>query len=578
MLAGLYGADAMAFVMIFVLRPSLVNLLTAILLIYVIQVSLTSYMFRRTEVRMLEQLDDALSDIRHFYLSSKDITAAIWSSMDKADKVLKPHMEEIYAVLCSSDMEMAYHEYNEKKKNKYIRLLLGICVKTVEQGDSYDEHGQSIFSENVVILKKDIRREIEVIRKTDLVFSGLTFVAAAPIVSLELVKGWALANVEELGNFYTGKGGFYVTILSFVITFIIFQTLDRLKNPDEIFQKNHTAIYWLLRIGAINRLVAGYVDKLGNGTVRKQALLKRLGERHNVKVLITRQMLYGLICLITGIAMFVCGALMERRVILGSISGIYDGLPNNIKNILKIDDVDEWARAGKGSVKDEVDLLIDKDSISEKDYLIISNMADTMDERLDKAGGEYLKWYELLVIIGMAVLFYHYPYLLLIFKKQFLDDYMAIEVMNFQTIISMQIKLKGVNLLDLLESMEMFANIFKPSIRTCINDMVFDEEKALGELKERERFPPFVRLVDCFLISDLSGIQTAFDEVVDDIRHFQDIYTLDVEVMLKRKGNVAEVAAFIPGMFMLMFYLVVPFVIAGMVLFETAFYENMGGM
>lgn len=302
-------------------------------------------------------------------------------------------------------------------------------------------------------------------------------------------------------------------------------------------------------------------------------MLKRLGYFYGPDILFLKRIIYGIIGFAAGIIIIFIADYSEKKIILTTTYDLYESIPYGSRQLTEEELSDIIIEYKDRPVKELTDRLRFCGVTNENtiDYIV-----EKAKERYTKYEGSYIKWQEILIQLIITLLFYNYPYLFITFKYQFLEDYMAEEVMCFRTIITMQVNLIGINIIELLESMEMFSNVFQPSIQVCINSIICDERKALNDLKENESYPPFVRLVDCFLLCDKTEVSKAFDEVMDDIRHFQEVYSMELEIGMKKKSDIAELISFLPGVFILFFYLIIPFISAGMTMFEMSFEGNLG--
>jgi len=95
---------------------------------------------------------------------------------------------------------------------------------------------------------------------------------------------------------------------------------------------------------------------------------------------------------------------------------------------------------------------------------------------------EYLKWFELLISFGIGAIAYYGPIWLLMFQKIMRQMEMENEVMQFQTIILMLMKIERVNVEMILDWLERYSNIFREPITKCVNNYESGAWEALEEL------------------------------------------------------------------------------------------------
>ena len=87
------------------------------------------------------------------------------------------------------------------------------------------------------------------------------------------------------------------------------------------------------------------------------------------------------------------------------------------------------------------------------------------------------------------------PKLMLMFQKILRQLEIENEIMQFQTIILMLMKIERVSVEIILEWLERYANIFKEPITKCVNNYEAGAWEALEELKEEVSAQQFIRIV-----------------------------------------------------------------------------------
>lgn len=172
----------------------------------------------------------------------------------------------------------------------------------------------------------------------------------------------------------------------------------------------------------------------------------------------------------------------------------------------------------------------------------------------------FLIWYQIILAFVFGLFAYAYPYFMVKYKSRIMKMNMEDEVIQFQSIIMMVKNMERISIINILEFMEDFATIFKDSIHTCINDFDAGDIEALEDLRDKERFEPFRRIVNGLIISDGIGIEKAFDEISTDQLFYQDKRKSDNEEILSTKAAIGNFIAYAPSIITVSLYLIVPFV------------------
>lgn len=138
------------------------------------------------------------------------------------------------------------------------------------------------------------------------------------------------------------------------------------------------------------------------------------------------------------------------------------------------------------------------------------------------------------------------------------------EVNSFQLIMLSEQNMKGAYLGDLLVKLEAVAYYYKKAINACANQLNYDREKALLELKaiaHKEKDVDFESLVDMFMAIDSIGIKKAFSELRTNRNLRTEERTLLSSIKAHNQRNLLEVACYIPSILVIGAYIIVPFLI-----------------
>ena len=144
----------------------------------------------------------------------------------------------------------------------------------------------------------------------------------------------------------------------------------------------------------------------------------------------------------------------------------------------------------------------------------IQTDAERVYKKLQTVNSEYMKWFEILLAIVFALLGYMSPIALLHFQKRMRLMEMEDEVMQFQTIILMLMKIERVNVEMILEWLERYSNIFKEPLARCINNYEAGAWEALEEMKEEISYQEMIRIIESMQAAvERIPIKEAFDEL-----------------------------------------------------------------
>ena len=191
---------------------------------------------------------------------------------------------------------------------------------------------------------------------------------------------------------------------------------------------------------------------------------------------------------------------------------------------------------------------------------------------------EYIKWFEVLISIIIMIIGYYAPILLLVFQRKMRQMDMENEVMQFQTIILMLMKIERINVEMILEWLERYSNIFKEPISRCVNNYESGPWEALEELKNEISFQQLIRIVESLQAAvEQIPIREAFDELDTERAYHQEKRKESNERMISKKSMIGKVIGFAPMVTLFVGYLILPLVVIGMTSMGSAF-SSMSGM
>lgn len=198
--------------------------------------------------------------------------------------------------------------------------------------------------------------------------------------------------------------------------------------------------------------------------------------------------------------------------------------------------------------------------------------AERIYDKLKVVQSNYLKWFEFLMAFVCMIMGYYANVWLLIFLKKMRQMEMENEVMQFQTIILMLMKIERVNVEMILEWLERYSNIFKEPISKCVNNFESGAWEALEELKEDIAFEQLIRIVESLQAAvEKIPIREAFDELDTERAYHQEKRKESNERLIARKSLIGKVVGFAPMVILFVGYLIVPLCVIGMLSMSDAF-------
>lgn len=550
---------------IFLRKPSLYSAILSITYLYFINNQIVYLALDKSDIKLLKQFDKFFGNVRRYYQEHEMIDEAIHETLEHADHPIKLHISKIHKILTDEDIEEEVAKYNENIPNRFIKTFLALSVIIMKYGDKKVEN-QSLFMTNLKYLRQEINIEIVNREKLNFLFSGFIFIALMPILFLQAIQKWAISSFAGLKDFYYGTFGILTMTLIFVLTIISYKAINHLKENLRVEVKNYVLIDYFTQVPIIKKHLENILNKNYGKTLRLQELFKRVGESITPIQFLFKRILYSLIA-------FLCCIIISFSIHKGK----RNQLLTNTDNISYISSMlsERQTRDMKEAVVEYADRYKNKTVTSEevehslleegvlKSKQLATMTAEEVIYRIRAYRVEYYKWYELLIALLIAVITYYIPYFQLIILKKMRQMVMDDEVIQFQSIILMIMFIDRMTVETILEWMENFANVFKKSIQSCINNLQSGEREALEELKQKEPFEPFVNIIEKLQICDKIGIEKAFDEIGAERFNYQEKRKLENEIYTSNKTNYATMMAWMPFITTIGLYLIIPFMIEG---------------
>lgn len=554
--------------------------------------SFTDSLVNKLDNNLLLQQVDFFAQMRHAYHENNMVAEAIYATAQDSEHIeVSRQAEEIYNILNSADPETELEKYYDVAPNNYLKEFAGISYLTQEFGDRKLD-GTSLYLTNLENISQEMQLEILKRDKLNYVFQSLSVIAIAPTVMLQPLKNWATSNFSFTKSFYNGSKGMMVQVAIMVATIVCYILIRKLKDngSTKVVQDNQNPwqekVYQ--KIKPMKNLVDLLMPKNGTKEHRKlEKLLKDAGSKQKIRWIYVNKIFLCVACFIASlIVIFAMHQIQVNYIyteptttynLIGEMSGKEEQkaieMTQRHNKILKqfkgktqttISDIEKAMRKSK-----------DYEGFSDND---IATEAKLILDKLKTINSEYIKWFEVLIALLIAEIGYAGPNLLLKFQVRMRQMEMEDEVMSFQTIIMMLMRIERVDVEMILEWLARYADIFKESINRCLNNYESGGWEALEEMKDEVTYEPFIRIIESLQTSvEKVPIKEAFEELDSDRDYYKDKRKETNERLIARKGRIGKVIGFAPMVVTFIGYLIVPLVLIGMTSMMSSF-DSMSSM
>lgn len=562
-------------------------LLMFILLIFelfMVDILIDSSVDKKDDALLVQQID-FFSEIRHAYHEYNMVEEAIYQVSLDDEKNVSKQGEKIYEILCSNDPETELEKYYDVAPNDYLKEFAGISYLTQEFGDRKGDDGSSLYLKNVDNITQEMQLEILKRDKLNYVFQSLAFISIAPVLLLEPLKAWAVSNFNFTTSFYNGKIGLVAQILIVLLTVVSYIITRKLKDNGgvqvAISQNDHPWQEKVYKVPILKQAINCFIPKAGTKDYRKmQDLMKESASKAKMEWIYVNRLVLTIVTFICSIIFFIILHKVAinyvytnpttRQEVLGSLS------EKNQKAAEELTKQDNYFLDKlKGNLKitqAQVENAMVNSVYYEADDENLEDDAARIMDKLKVVNSEQMQWFEILLACGFSLIAYMAPVWMMYFQKFMRKLEMENEVMQFQTIILMLMKIERISVEMILEWLERYANIFKEPIAKCVNNYEAGAWEALEELKNSVTNQDMIRIVESLQAAvEKIPIKEAFDELDADRDYHQEKRKDTNNQLVSRKGLIGKGVGFAPMICLFVGYLIIPLVVIGLTSMTSTF-------
>lgn len=534
--------------------------------------------------KILKEQIDFFSEIRHAYHEYNMVEEAIYQISQDDEKDVSRQGEKIYEILISDDPEMELEKYYDIAPNSFLKEFAGVSYLTKEFGDRKVD-GASLYLKNVNNITQEMQLEILKRDKLNYVFQSLSVIAIAPVLLLEPLKNWAISNFSFTASWYQGKAGMIVQMLILLITFVSYVLVRKLKDNGSTAIDTRTENPWqekLYKKKPIKKVVDLFIPKKGTKEYRKVVqLLKDAASPQKMEWLFMNRIAIAIVTFFASIIVFtqlhvvaINYIYTEPTTDYNIIGGLSEKDEKKAMEITKQDNIvlDQY-RGKPKTTQEQIKTSVQKLKYYEgAESTEIDKAAERIYNKLQVINTEYVQWFELLLAFVFAVIGYMAPLWILVFQAKMRQLEMEDEVMQFQTIILMLMRIERVNVEIILEWLERYSNIFKAPITKCVNNYEAGAWEALEAMKDEVNYVPMIRIIESLQAAvEKIPITDAFDELDSERDYYQEKRKESNERLIKRKGMIGKAIGFAPMVCLFVGYLIVPLVFIGLTSMSSSF-------
>ncbi|MVO99289.1 hypothetical protein [Paenibacillus lutrae] len=538
----------------------------------------------RAEARLLKQLVEVLSDVRHYYHQHAMVDEAVYDAAQIAGRQIALHAEAIYTLLTSDQSETRLEAYYESAPNRFMKVFAGVSFLVREFGDKILPQG-SMYLHALSKISSEIRLEILRQEKLHYMLQGLTIIAIAPILAAKPVESWARNHFPAMDEFYSGSAGFAVKSGIFVLILICFILLRKLQDTSDEAGKQRRRKppekKWM-RVQVIQRVVRRFMPNDRSAEFTKiDRLLREANSPLLVDWLYLRRLILAAASFLLLLSIFMGMHILTVRQINFSPTrtAVMFGVlsPQEEKKAAERTEIDraiiEKYNQGGGQLREIISGELRSKGLSLQ-QTELNHTADRVIKKLRGISDATLSWWQLTLCFISGWMGYHSPMVLLHIQIRMRRMELKNEVDQFHALLSILSQFERMSVEHMLEWLDRFAVQFRAPVSSCLLAYESGAEEALEKLKEEAAFVPFVRIVERLqaAVSHIPVLQ-AFDDLEAEQQYRFEQRKQEYERMIETKAGWGRWIGFAPMYALVFLYLVIPLVYMSMQQMST-YYEQ----
>lgn len=563
-------------------------LLMGIILIFELFIidTLTDSMVDKIDNNLLLQQIDFFAALRHSYHETNMVGEAIYVTAQDTDAVeVSRQAEKIFEILNSSDPETELEKYYDVAPNNYLKEFAGISFLTQEFGDR-KVNGESLYLKNLENITQEMQLEILKRDKLDYTFKSISVISIVPVLFLEPLKNWATNNFGFTVAFYEGKSGMLVQLGVILLTIISYILIRKLKDNGSVKRVEDTQNPWqekLYKNKLIKKVVDMFMPKQHTAQERKEKrLLQDAASKQKLHWLYVSRLTMSILAFIGAIITIIALHAIQVNFQYTNPTSDYDLIGTAEGGELKKAKatterqnkvLDKLRGPGKTVDDKEIKKVMSKiKDYADKSDTDIKKEIKQIKKKLNIINKEYISWVEILIAFVVGYLGYMAPYLIIKFQVKLRIMEMEDEVMQYQVIILMLMRLERVDVEMILEWLDRYADIFKEQISKCLNNYESGAYEALEEMKEEVTYQEFIRIIESLQSAvEKVPIKEAFEELESDRDYYRDKRKETNARLIDKKGRIGKAVGFAPMVVMFVGYLIFPLMYIGMTSMSSVF-------
>ncbi len=534
---------------------------------------MTDQFIYKTEMKLLNQLKYYNGRIRHYYQQTHMVDEAAYEAIADVGPEMKVQATKIHNILMSVNPDEEQAKYEEIAPTRFLKVISGLMVLVKDKGDIIDKEKGSAFTRGISAVTKELNLEIMYRSKLAHRMRFLAGMALTPIFLSLPIQNHTTKMFPVIQKFYESRTGLIAAVLIYTSAVGVYLLIRKLKAVGEtkykVINQNRWEKWSLEKIPYLEKLMLAIGPKHNTKKYAKRyQLLKDANSAPKVTWLTLRQTVLALITVIVLVAVLLFGHSREEHAILYSV------LPDSIiSGNLTPDEYDEYVKQTEfdrnfvfdlqsrdgftmKEIQEELKVYFGVDEVTDRK---VTTAYDRIMKKYIAIENAFLKWWEFLIILIVAVVVWQTPLVVLNLQKSMRLKDMENEVHQFLTIISILREFNTITSYSLLVWLERFAVTFKAPLQVAIQNYDSGPEEALKRLAEDNNFDAFKQIIERMQLALVRlNVKEAFEDIDIEREFYLEQRVEFNERSISNKASISSMLSFLPAGLLILLYFVGP--------------------
>lgn len=536
-----------------------------VLFVYIMNDTLIQRKISVAQVDVNHAMSIAIASLRDCYTRFGEIPEAIASCT--RDPILDKTFDNIHAILTESNGEELLDQYYLTQQSPVLRTLATVCHALDKYGDApVESNGIPSFKQALMFMKDEIDAQVRKDIKTRLLFKKLEVLPVVPVMFIGIVEWFFMYLIPGTSLLYKGFYGYIVKIAIIVFAIIGYRYIANASRANYSRVDDRVSfIDALLDTKPFNRFITDICPKKAKVKYRFDQMISGCLSNKDIKYIYAEKVIYSSIIFVISLMASVLLVNTTRSFIKDNIMTL------SITQTITYTEEEEAAmRAYDNRILSMYQLPPEEniyDSISEilfhASTMDVEDQVDRVQKKYIQYHSTYYHWWFILIVLGLTVLGWYIPDLLLSQRKKLIINEAEEDVLQMQTIIL----ILSTTLLDTQEVIYWLSKnsgVHRDHLNFCYQEYPSDPEKAIARLKKNSVIPEFHQICDKLSLTAFRiSISEAFSDLIPERQHLMRVREMVQDSALEARRHKASPLAQAP-LYILIFGLIVgPILILG---------------